>query len=94
MRDEHYKNCCEFPGDYDSVINAIKRFNTYISSKTDEEKEEFASDCVNSCIRGVLYDERNGLYLATGGALAVRASTNPNIPGYHKVLLCTHGLSF
>lgn len=98
MRDNHYRKSCTFEADYDRVIDLIQVVNPHCAMKSSkEDREEFASGCVNSCISGVLYaapspDIKNALLLqehfcCTGGAMATRASTNEASPEYRKVIL-------
>jgi hypothetical protein len=86
-RDDHYRNSCVFPKEYDDLIDRIKVLNPYCRDrKTEEEREEFACRAVHSCISAVLYGDA-GSYSATGGALAVRGSSNSNSGDYKKVIL-------
>lgn len=52
MRDEHYRNLCTKPEAYDMVIDLIIKHNPYANGI---DPEEFATEAVHSCIRGVVY---------------------------------------
>lgn len=85
MRDDHYKNMCEHPSEYDATINWIKNHNPY-AAKAPEGPEDFAVKSVHDCIRAVLYGDA-GAFCSTGMCLAVRVSSRPDLPGYKKVVL-------
>ena len=69
MRDDFYrKNCCYNPKQYDAVIELIKDNN--IAALASGDPEEFASNVVNDCIRGVCFGD-SGSFCGTGCALAV-----------------------
>lgn len=87
MRDDHYRDMCEFPGDYDNVIDAIKVLNHACRREDSaEQREEFAVNAVHDCIRTVMFGDC-GTYCCTGGAMALRVSRDPKREGYKKVLL-------
>lgn len=86
MRDDHYRKCCDYTDSYDKVIDLIKRENKYCNEMAEEQREEFASEVVNDCIRSVVFGNAP-MWASTGGAIAIRVHTNPDMNDYKKVVL-------
>lgn len=86
MRDDHYRALCDYPPTYDKVIDLIKRENKYCNAMAEKEREDFACIAVHDCIQRVIFGDA-GSFSSTGGAIAVRVSNNPELPGYKKVIL-------
>ena len=87
MRDEHYRRLCDSVLEYDRIIDWIKENNPFIKDRTAKEKEQFASNVVNSCIRAVVFGDA-GNFAATGMCIAV--SMGPHVKteyGEQKVCL-------
>lgn len=85
MRDDYYRKMCQFAPRYDLVIDLIKEKNQYAQSVPLEEAEAFAVNAVHSCINQVLFGKENNMHVSTGGCLAVRVSSNSNMPGFKQV---------
>lgn len=78
---------CFMSDDYDRTVEWLKRNNPYCARmETEDEREEFASNVVNACIRGVISEEGNAHY-GTGMCCAVRISSNSKLPDYKRVFL-------
>lgn len=91
MRDEHYRSLCDYPPEYDSVIDWIAKNNPAAREPCQaplyaKTPEEFAVNVVHACIRSVIFGDSGG-FCATGMCIAVRVSSNPALSGYKKVIL-------
>jgi hypothetical protein len=87
MRDNHYRKLCYWQHSYDRVIDLVKRENPHCNALAEKEREEFACNAVHNCIRSVVFGTEGHAYVSTGGAIAVRCSNNPELPGYKQVIL-------
>ena len=93
-KDDHYRNMCEHPTDYDKVVDWIAENNPAAKRCAAADHmglygspEEFAAECVHSCIRSVVFSDHGNMWSATGMALALRACSNPDLTSYKKVRL-------
>jgi hypothetical protein len=91
MRDNFYRNLCLNPSNYDRIIKLIKKENPFCLKLAPLERESFACKVVHDSINCVLFGSA-GIFCATGGALAVRASTDTNSVNYKKVVLALEPL--
>jgi hypothetical protein len=86
MRDDLLRQKCQDPLHYDRLIDWIKTYNpAAVSGGLYASPEEFASQCVNACIRGVLYGDTKSM--ATGMAVAARYSDDGPVYLYADVCL-------
>jgi len=87
MRDQHYRDMCDNPAQYDKVIDWIAANNKSGAETWNETGEEFACRVVHSCISAVIFGETRPMYRSTGMCIAIRSSNNPGCLGYGKVRL-------
>lgn len=60
MRDNHYRNLCTDPKEYDRTIDWVKQhINNKGCNCQHDHAEEVASSEVNACIHSVIYDGNN-----------------------------------
>jgi hypothetical protein len=86
MRDDLLRQKCNNPSHYDRLIEWIKKNNPAATKGgLYSGPEEFASEAVNSCIRGVLSGDTKSM--ATGMAVASRYSEGGPIYLYADVCL-------
>jgi hypothetical protein len=86
MRDDFLRQKCISPSHYDRLIDWIKEYNSAATSGgLYKDSEEFASEAVNDCIRGVLSGDTKSM--ATGMAVASRYSVDGPIYLYADVCL-------
>lgn len=76
-RQEYYRGLCDNPSQYDKVINWIRDNNPSakisplaVGNSPEEKAEDFASNAVNMCIRGVVFGEST--FTSTGMCQATR----------------------
>ena len=95
FRQDYYRSLCFHPREYDDVIDLIIDMNPYVQGQVESGRyscaEEFACNAVHSCINSVLWGESEPHHSSTGGAIAVRVSTKPSMPGYKQVFLAYCG---
>lgn len=91
-KDDYYRSLCEFPTQYDKVIDWIVANNPHAAACTEgkdsryKSAEEFACEVVHSCIRQQCFGD-TGAFASTGMALAVKSPTATRISGCPKVVL-------
>jgi len=87
FRDENLRSLCDDHTSYDRAIEWVRENNPYCKAKpSTSDREDFAVSVVHSCIRGLVYAD-SGMWYSTGMLIAVRVSSNPDLPGYKKVIL-------
>lgn len=87
MRDQHYRDMCDNPAQYDKVIDWIAANNKSGAETWKETGEEFACRVVHACISAVIFGERRPEYVSTGMCVAIRAASYLGSLRYSKVRL-------